>query len=67
MDALTFELLALDAGCLPMGRLGQALEVLAFFVGFFNGAAGVALGAWISFVSGGAIGPAIDVCKKIRG
>lgn len=50
-----------------MGRLGQALEVLAFVVSFLMVLPVSLLGAWISFVSGGAVGPTIDVCKRFKG
>jgi hypothetical protein len=41
-------------GCSGIGSLGKSLEAVAVILSFL-GAGGVALGAWLSFLSGGAI------------
>ena len=63
MNMMTLDLQGLENGCPAMGSAGKALEFVAFVTGLF-GAAGVALGAWISFLAGGAIGSAVAACKR---
>jgi len=49
------------SGCPAMGNLGVGMESIAFLSGLF-GAWGVTFGAWLSFLSGGAIGSASRAC-----
>ena len=64
MSFITSELQALENGCPALGRLGQSIEVVAFIIGLF-GVRGLAIGSWISFLAGGAIGGSVSVCKKL--
>ncbi len=66
INILVFDLQATEAGCPGMGSLGIGLELVAFVSGFF-GAAGVALGAWLSFFTGGAVGSSVGTCAKFGG
>ncbi|MCY1547691.1 hypothetical protein D9M68_837600 [compost metagenome] len=63
MNILVLELQAAENGCPAMGHMGSGLELVAFVLAFF-GAAGVAIGTWISFLTGGAIGSAVAACKR---
>ena len=63
LNMMTLYLQGLENGCPAMGSAGKALEFVAFVTGLF-GAAGVALGAWIFFLAGGAIGSAVAACKR---
>ena len=63
MNILIMELQALENGCPALGQMGAAIEVVAFITAFF-GAVGVALGTWISFFTGGAVGAAAPACRR---
>ena len=62
LNYLTLDLQGIENGCPAMGKAGRALEVVAFVAGLF-GAAGVALGTWLSFLGGGAVGSSVSACK----
>lgn len=64
MNMMVLELQAVENGCPTMGTLGVSLEMAALIISFF-GAAGVALGTWISFLGGGAIGGSVSACKNL--
>lgn len=63
LNTLIFKLQGLENGCPSMGTLGIALEVFSLIAGFF-GAAGVALGNFVSLLAGGAIGSAAPACRR---
>lgn len=66
VSIMNFLVIELETGnCPQMGSLGVALEAASFISGFF-GAWGVAFGAWLSFLSGGAIGSASAACGKYQ-
>ena len=67
MNMMVIELQTMESGC-PQGiaTMGISLESLALVVSFM-GAPGVALGTWLSFLSGGAISGVAGskVCRSI--
>lgn len=63
LNVMTLDLQSLENGCPAFSSDGKALDFVAFVTGLF-GAAGVALGAWISFLTGGPIGSIVAACKR---
>jgi hypothetical protein len=63
MNMISFALMDAENNCGGgMATLGISLETVAFILSFF-GAAGVALGTWLSFLTGGAISGSVGVCQ----
>jgi hypothetical protein len=64
MNMMIIDLLSIENGCPPqMSQFGRAIEFAALVIGFF-GAAGVAVGSFLSFLTGGAIGSAVAACRR---
>lgn len=47
-----------------MEAMGIGVETVAFIISFF-GAAGVAIGAWLSFLTGGAVSGSVGACRHV--
>ncbi len=64
MNILIIDLQVMENNCPPrMSKFGRSVELFAFVAGFF-GAPGVAVGSFLSFLTGGAIGSAVAACRR---
>ena len=64
MNMMIIDLQSIENGCpANMSSFGRAIEFFALIISFF-GAHGVAYGALLSFLTGGAIGTAVNACRR---
>jgi hypothetical protein len=65
MNMISFALMDAENNCGGgMEAVGIDLETVAFILSFF-GAAGVALGTWLSFLTGGTISGSVGACQHV--
>lgn len=65
MNYLVSDLQARENGCPAMGFLALGLELASLGIGYF-GKVGVAIGNFISLLTGGAVAGAVKICSKVN-
>lgn len=63
MNALVNDLRARGNGCPAMGYLGWGLEAASLGIGYFK-AVGVAIGNFVSLLTGSAVAGAVKICSR---